>query len=141
MSEGNIPPTVAQTPAIAGYNAGSLVVTARPNEIGFALREDEFHTLCDGSSNDAKSGMYLCIGLFVSAVVGVFGLLENADWASFWTNKRGILLLYPAVLLVIAGGSLAGLLIFWFRLRKQITPYSRLRGKIEEHFKSPGSLG
>jgi hypothetical protein len=136
MSEGNIQPPVTQTPTTDGYHASSLVVAPRPDEMGFPLREDEFRTLCDGSSSDAKSGMYFCIGLLTSAVVGVISLFENADWASFWANKRGMLLTYFAVELVIAAGSFAGLLICGYHLGKQKTPYSRLKNKIEGYFKS-----
>jgi hypothetical protein len=141
MSEANLQPPVIQTPTTDGYHASSLVVAPLPDEMGFPLREDQFQTLCDGSSSDAKSGIYLCIGLFASAVVGVFSLFENADWASFWANKRGMLLIYFAVLLVIAAGSLAGLVICGLRLRKENTPYSRLKTKIERYFKNPPPQG
>jgi hypothetical protein len=141
MSEGNVQPPVTETPATQGYQASSLVVAPRPDEMGFPLREDEFQTLCDGSSSDAKSGMYLCIGLFVSAVVGVISLFENADWASFWASKRGMLLAYFGVELVIAAASLAGLVICGYRLGKPNTPYSRLKKKIESYFKTSPPQG
>jgi hypothetical protein len=84
MSESTQSAPVPQTPTpTEGYHTGSVIVNPLPDEVAFPLREDQFQTLCDGSSSDAKSGMYLYIGLFVSAVVGVFSLFENADWASF----------------------------------------------------------
>jgi hypothetical protein len=118
------------------YQLRSMVGSELPPETTYPLSSDEFQTFCDGENSNARSGLFFCIGLFVSAVVGIFSLFENADWLSFWTHQRGILLVYFAVLLGIAAGSLTGFLIYLYRLSKANTAYTRLKGKIEVHFKN-----
>jgi hypothetical protein len=120
----------------ATYQVRSMVASPLPPEETYSLSSDEFQTLCDGENSNAKSGMYFCIGLLVSSVVGVFSLFENADWASFWARQRGMLLIYFAVLLVIAAGSLTGIAICLYRLSKENPAYSRLKLKIERHFRN-----
>jgi len=119
-----------------GFQVGSILATPIPDEKTFPLRMDQFQILCLGMNSDAKSGIYFCVGLFVSALVGLFSLFENADWASFWAHQRGMLLVYFAVLLVIAAGSVAGFFICLYLVRRKNTPYSSLKDKIEKHFKS-----
>src|SRR5438552_2863958 len=117
-----------------GFQVGSILATPIPDERTFPLRLDQFQILCLGMNSDVKSGIYFCIGLFVSALVGLFSLFENADWASFWAHQRGMLLIYFAVLLVIAAGSAAGFFICLYLLKRKNTPYSTLRNKITNHF-------
>jgi hypothetical protein len=119
---------------VATYQVRSMVACELPAERTYPLSSDEFQTFCDGENSNARSGMYLCIGLFVSAVVGLFSLFENADWASFWAHQRGMLLVYFAVLLVIAAGSVTGFCICLYRLCKENTAYTRLKSRIDGHF-------
>ena len=88
------------------YQVRSMIAAELPPEGTYPLSNDEFQTLCDGSKSDAKPALLFCIGLFVSALVGVLSLAENTDWDSFWAHKRGALMVYFAVLVFIAAGSL-----------------------------------
>jgi hypothetical protein len=131
------------TESTGGYQAGSLVVRPRPSEEGFALREDEFQILCDGQINDSRAGRDLCIGLCVGTVVAIIGVLATNDWDTVWhPGRRFPFLFFLAILLLIAGGSAAGWIIFQRRLTNTQTnsPYSRLRERIALYFKNPASL-
>ncbi len=130
-------PVQTEIKPAATYQVRSMVASELPAERTYPLSSDEFQTFCDGENSNAKSGMYFCIGLFVSAVVGLFSLFENADWASFWARQRGMLLVYFAALLVIAAGSVTGSCICLYRLCKENTAYTRLKGRIDRHFKNP----
>ncbi|PYV61512.1 MAG: hypothetical protein DMG97_42895, partial [Acidobacteria bacterium] len=89
-------------PAPQGYQASSLVVSPRPNEFGFAMREDEFQILCDAELGNARSSRDLCIGSLVGAVVGLIGVLATTDWGTIWQpEKRGTFLFWLALLFLI----------------------------------------
>jgi hypothetical protein len=118
----------------ANYQVRSMVASPLPPERTYSLSSDEFQTLCDGENSNAKSGIYFCLGLLISAVIGLFSLFENADWVSFWVHQRQLLLFYFAVLLIVAAGSLTGTLICWHRLFKENPAYKRLKSRIGTHF-------
>jgi hypothetical protein len=112
-----------------------MVASPLPPERTYSLSSDEFQTFCDGESSGARSGLYFCLGLVISSVVGLFGLFENADWTSFWAHQRGMLLVHFAFQLVIAAGSFTGLFICLYRLSKENPAYTRLKTRIGTHFK------
>ena len=120
------------------FQVRSMVATELPAETTYPLGEDEYKTLRDGVSSDAKSGLYFCIGLFVSALVGLFSLYQNADWPTFWAHQRGTLLVLFGILLVIIAASFTGCCICLRLLRREDSPCSRLKAKIERHFKDSG---
>jgi hypothetical protein len=117
-----------------GFQVGSILATPIPDEMTFPLRSDQFQILCSGDTSEAKSGMYFCIGLFVSALLGLFSLFQNTDWPGFWAAKRGMLLVYFGCGLAIAAGSTAGFFICLFLLKRKNSPYSMLLEKIARHF-------
>ncbi|HEU0048471.1 MAG TPA: DUF3395 domain-containing protein [Nitrososphaera sp.] len=126
-------------PAPQGYQASSLVVSPRPNEFGFAMREDEFQILCDAELGNARSSRDLCIGSLVGAVVGLIGVLATTDWGTIWQpEKRGTFLFWLALLFLIVASSTTGAIIFHLRLRKTRTDsaYARLINKISAWFTS-----
>lgn len=118
----------------ATYQVRSMVATELPAERTYPLSSDEFQTLCDGESSRANSGMWGCIGLLAGGLIGMFSLFENADWSSFWTQRRGMLLVYFGVLLAMSAGALVGFVVCLFKMRKEDTSYSRLKRRVETHF-------
>jgi hypothetical protein len=120
----------------AGFQVSSIIATPIPDEKTFPLRLDQFQILTSDMNSDAKSSMYFCLGLFVSSLLGLFGLFENADWPGFWAHQRGLLLACFAGMLAIAAGSLFGFLICLYLLKKKNTPYTALEEKIANHFSS-----
>lgn len=111
-----------------------MVATELPAERTYPLSSDEFQTLCDGENSKANSGMWGCIGLLAGGLIGMFSLFENADWSSFWAQRRGMLLVHFGVLLAISAGALVGFVICLFKMRKEDTSYSRLKKRIDNHF-------
>jgi len=125
-------------PAPAKYTAGSLVVPPRPDEVGFPLREDEFKTLCEGEVSTDRSGRDLSIGLFVGALVGIAGIVATIDWDLVWKPEHRTYFICSAViLLLVASGSLAGIIICCVRLyrTRKSSSYSRLKSRMEGFFK------
>lgn len=84
------PPITPQGPAptAGNYKASTLVVSPRPDELGFPLREDEFQILCEGEVSDARAGRDLCFGAFLGAAVGLAGVLASVDWGTIWGPDR-----------------------------------------------------
>src|SRR5690348_15224382 len=119
MSEAN-PPVPAQAIAQQGsYEASSLVVPPRPNEIGFALREDEFQILCEGGLSESRAYRDLFFGALVGAFVGLAGVLATTDWGTIWQPQRRVyFLLWCGILLLIVAASATGCAIYQLRLRR-----------------------
>ena len=119
------------------YQASSVVVPPRPNELGFALRHEEFQILCEGALGDARANRDLSIGVLVGAGFGLVGVFATTDWTTVWQpEKRGAFLFSVAVLFLAVGGSVTAALIFHARLRKTRTDsaYARLKTNIETWF-------
>ncbi len=144
MSEANspAPPTgeiqpAPPAPAPPNFTVGSTVVPPSSAEIAFALREDQFQTLCEGEMNTDKASRDLCIGLLAGAVVGFVGVLASTDWETIWKPERRVpFLFWSGFLLVIASGSLIGTIICWKRLYRtgKNSSYARLKSRIEGFF-------
>jgi hypothetical protein len=128
-----IPP---QIPLPQGYQTRSMVAVATPAERTFSLGYDEFRNLCDENNGAERAGRDLCLGLCVGAVVGLISVLSTVDWDTVWVKGRGRFLLCSAVLLAIAAGSAAGTTIYWQKMAREDTAYSRLRKKISDFFTS-----
>jgi hypothetical protein len=123
----------------AGYQATSIVVVPRPNEVGYALPRDEFDILCEGGMGEAASGRSLCVGCFVGALVGFIGVLATADWDNVWKpGRRGAFLTFLAALLIILGASAAGACIYHMRVRNAATDsaFSRLKNRISQWYET-----
>jgi hypothetical protein len=130
------PPLAAAPPN--NFTVGSTVVPSGAAEVAFALREDQFRTLCEGEMSTDKSGRDLSIGLFVGAAVGFVGILATTDWATVWNSDRRTPLIWSSgILFFIAAGSLVGAIICCLRLYRtgKNSSYSRLKSRIEGFFK------
>lgn len=121
------------------YQASSLVVSPRPNEFAFPLREDELHVLCEGAVGDARASRDLSIGILVGTAVGLAGVFATTDWGTIWQpGKRGMFIFWVAALFfgVVASGTAA--LIYHQRVKKTRadSAYSRLTKKISDWFEA-----
>jgi hypothetical protein len=130
VNEGSSP----QASLREGYQVRSMVATETPAERTFALGYDEFRNLCDENNGAERAGKDLCLGLCFGALVGLISVISTVDWDTIWMKGRGRFLLCSAVLLAIAAGSAAGATIYWRKMAREDTAYSRLRKKISEFF-------
>jgi hypothetical protein len=72
------PPTTTQ----GNYHTvgGTLVIPPQPNVMSYALRQDQFETLCDGEMSVSRSIRDACIGAIATGVTGLAGILLTIDW-------------------------------------------------------------
>ncbi len=135
MGEPN-PPLAAAPPN--NFTVGSTVVPSSTVEIAFALREEQFQVLCEGESGTDRSGRDLSIGLFFGVLVGIAGILATIDWEYVWKPEHRTSFFWSAaILILLSGGSLVGIVICCMRLYKtrHSSSYSRLKKRIEDFFK------
>jgi hypothetical protein len=127
MAEGNQPP-IPQ-----GYQVESTVVTPLPAQRAFPLRRADFLTLCDENNGSERASRDLHGGFFISAVIGLTGLISSIDWSKPFTSEK---VSYTSflLLLVIAAATGWGCLYHWRRIKRENTPYTRLRQFISEFF-------
>jgi len=96
----------SQLPTARGYNAGgSLVAFPRPDEVVVPLRRDEFDILREGGASSEKASRDLYIGIGVTAVVGLIGILATMDWGNAWQAGHRTWVLPFLVLLVATAGA------------------------------------
>ena len=121
-------------PLPEGYQVGTTVVTPQPAERAYPLRNPDFLTLCDGSNGDERAGKDLCLGLLISAVIGIVGIVASIDWGTVFAQKEWWMLLCPLALVAIAAGSGVGFAVHRNRMEKEDTPYTRLKESISDFF-------
>src|SRR6266481_5402621 len=116
----------------ATFEAQSLHVTRRPDEILATLSGVEFQVLRDGEVNNAKAGRQLCIGFLGSATMGFIGLIATTDWGAAFQPGRFI---WIAVLFAIILSSAFGALIYHGRYRRTLdkSAYSDLMKRLGDH--------
>jgi hypothetical protein len=133
---GDAPQPVPERPDIGGYQASSLLVGSRPDEMAFALREEEFRILCEGEVSASRSNRDVCIGIAFTALVGLIGVLSIVDWASAWNAGHRGWLFWLGILLISLSGATMGALVHHMRLRNvsDNSAYSRLRQRITDWF-------
>ena len=132
-------PSEPAGPAEEHYQAASLIVTPRADELGFALRKDEFETLCDGETSDSRAGRDLYLGMFFGAVVGLVGLVATTDWDAVLHQERKGPLVLVAILIALAAGPGVGAIVQQRRYTRtrNDSPYARLRKRISQYFENP----
>lgn len=118
------------------YNVGgSLIVPPQPNVMSYALRQDQFQTLCDGEMSTSRSIRDACIGAFATGLVGIAGILMTIDWQT--AEKQGR---HPtACIVVLSTLTLTALvvgLIEWKRMNQTCnnSTYARLVSSIKGYF-------
>jgi hypothetical protein len=136
-------------PEQATFAAGSLMVSARPNETLATLTEMEFKILRDGEPGKARAGRDLCLGFLASGVIGFIGLIATIDWNAAFCLGRKTPFLWTGALLAIVAGSLCGAVIYHLQCRKDRdnSAYSDLMKVLTDHFSKrrpptePGAAG
>jgi hypothetical protein len=117
-----------------GYEVGTTIVEPLPAERAYPLKNPDFLTLCDGMDGKERAGRDLHIGLFVSAIVGIAGLLSCVDWPTVFAQKKWMLLTCFLALVIICAASACGCAIHWNRMCRENTTYTRLKRTISEFF-------
>jgi hypothetical protein len=119
-----------------GYQVGTTVVMPLPAERAYPLKEPDFLTLCDGTHGNERAGRDFHAGLFVSAVVGLIGLLSCVDWVNVFAQRRWMMLGCFLLLVAISAVSAWGCIHYWQQMRKENTPYTRLKAAILDFFQT-----
>lgn len=125
------------------YNAGgSLVAYPRPDEVVVPLRRDEFDILREGGASSEEASRDLYIGIGVTAVVGLIGILATMDWGNAWQAGHRTWVLPFLVLLVATAGAFVGAAIYHLRSQKTLinSPFSRLSARLSNWFEEPRTL-
>lgn len=127
-------------PSQGSYDAGSgIFVRSQPDEIGVPLRKDDFLTLCEGETSQARSSRDMCIGVCGTAFVGFLGVLAAIDWDTVlkWGHLKLIIVIFLIVVLLIAtSGSAVAAYIHNKKVKNASldSPYSRLRARLQEAY-------
>lgn len=123
-----------------GYQVAATIVMPLPADRAYPLRRLDFLRLCDGASGDETAGKHLCIGAFITALIGMVGLLSCVDWPTVFVRQRWPMLLSFAVLMIFAAASAYGWIVHSIRLRRENTPYTRVKHVILEFFEIQASI-
>ncbi len=124
-------------PILQYSTGGGTVVTPRPSEQAYPLRQEEFLTLCDGEgANAAQQWRNFCLAWFLSAVIGLAGLWGSVDFDQAVQSKRMSPVIWALVLGLMVLASLCLTLFFHAVCRKQqgAGPYMRLKKRIGDMF-------
>ena len=117
---------------------GGTVVVPQPDERAFALRQNDFLTLCEGEVSKADERWRdIWIAIFVTAVVGTLSLLPTVDWRTTIQQSKLTPCISAFVLCSLAAVSFVLSLFFWVRSRRRGSPsaYMRVKKKIENYFR------
>ena len=132
----NQPPSPSPAPI---FTVNSTVVAPTSAEVAFALREDQFQTLCEGETSGDRATRDLFLGLFFGAVVGLLSVLATTDWTTIWqAGRREWFIACLIVLTFLIAASGVGAIICWLRFyrTRHNSSYSRLRSRMETFFES-----
>jgi hypothetical protein len=132
MAESNLP----EAGLPKGYQVAATVVTPLPAECAYPLKNADFLTLCEGTSGSERAGRDLHLGFFVSAIVGVSGLVASVDWPTAIAQKRWTPVGCVVILVIIAAASACGCFLHWKRLRREDTTFTRLKKTISDFFQA-----
>ncbi len=132
------PPPLTTTPSTYHPVGGTLVILPQPDIMSYALRQDQFETLCDGEMSVSRSIRDACIGAIATGVTGLAGILLTIDWdlaekqgrhPMLWVIAMCSLTLVALVYCVVES-------IRMYRTRGSST-YSRLIKTIKQYFGMP----
>jgi hypothetical protein len=117
-----------------GYEVGTTIVEPLPAERAYPLKNPDYLTLCDGADSKGRAGRDLYLGFFLSAVIGIVGMLSGVDWPTVFAQKKWMIMANFLVLVIIAAGSACGCGVHWNRMRREDTTYTRLKKTISDFF-------
>ena len=117
-----------------GYEVGTTIVEPLPAERAYPLKNPDFLTLCDGENGKERAGRDLYLGAFISATVGIVGLLSCIDWPTAIAQHKRLSPGCFLLLLAIAAASALGCALHWKRMCKENTTYTRLKKTISGFF-------
>lgn len=125
----------------AKFEAGGFYLLGRREEMLVPLTEMEFKVLTGGELNDAKSGRDLCIGIFVTSMVGAVGLIATIDWNAAYANHKHAPFVWTGLMFCAAAAALLGAIIYGQRYYKtsQNSPYATLVAKLSANFRKAKS--
>jgi hypothetical protein len=106
------------------------------------LRQFDFLTLCEGEiAKSDERWRDVCIAAFVTGVFSVLTLLPSVDWDAAFKQQKVAPLVSAGLLFLVTGIGGALSLFFVVRCRRRLSPsaFSRVKQRIEDYFKEPGS--
>jgi hypothetical protein len=135
---GYIPGGVEEEKEFGGTPAGIPL----PREPFYPLRLDQFLTLRDGETSEARAVRDACLGAFVAAVVGIIGLVVLIKWNAPISEQK----VAVGATTILCIGAVATLIVAWIQQRninrtRTSSAYSRLVTTIETRFQVPPASG
>jgi hypothetical protein len=129
QSDGAAKPTLSAV-------GGTMVIPPQPDEAAYPLRREQFDLLCEGEISEERTVRDICIAVFVSAFVGLIGLLATVDWNTAIREGRRAPFIWTASLAVAVFASLVSGATAQWRLSRIRTcsGYSRVRKRISDFF-------
>ena len=114
---------------------GSLYMPPQPSVVTYALRFDQYQTLCEGASSVSRSIRDGCIGVFATGLAALLGLMPTVDWDLAEKQGRHPMAVTIA-LCTLTFGALAVGIIEWIRMRQteKQSSYSRRIQTIADYF-------
>lgn len=114
---------------------GNQVIKIQPDEEVVALTEMGFRVLLEGDVGGTRAGRDMCLGFFISGLVGLIGLIA-ATWNDIFSKGEWGWAIWIVVMLAIVAGSAVGAAICGYRHYKILndSPYSNLVTKLKKHF-------
>jgi len=107
----------------------------QPSVVTYALRFDQYQTLCEGESHVSRSIRDACIGAFATGLVALLGLIPTVDWDLAEKQGRHPMAVTIA-LCTLTFGALAVGIVEWMRMwqTEKQSSYSRLVQTIADYF-------
>jgi len=126
------PPT---TPGTYHTVGGTLIIPPQPNVMSYALRQDQFETLCDGEMSVSRSIRDACIGAIATGLTGLAGILLTIDWDLAEKQRRHPIpwVIIMSTLTLVAALYASAESIKMYRTQSSST-YSRLVRTIKQYF-------
>lgn len=119
-----------------GYNVQTSTVLTLPDQVLYPVSPLEFQVLCDGELSRVKANRDFFGGLFVSAFIGLIGLVATVDWSFSLQQMHLITLISILLLFSISAASGCGVTIQQLRYKKTLntSAYSKLMERLADHF-------
>ncbi len=132
------PPLPALVPELPNVQVGgALAVPTQPPEMCYPLRRDEFDLLCETETiNEDKRWRDITLAIFVTAVIGLFGIVGSVDWDASFAAKHWMPLEMAVIVGVITIASLVVFVIQWIKVHQkpESSGYARVKVRITSHY-------